>query len=79
MLEIANRGLAAATAADPGLVRGLVAAGGRCFRSRIAERFGVADLYGKSLRQRAEQLIAVAHPDLRPELRAFARGRMLIH
>ncbi len=41
----------------------------------VVTEFGVADLHGKSLRQRAERLIAVAHPDLRGELGAFACAR----
>jgi len=35
--------------------------------------FGVAKLIGKSLRERARELIAVAHPDFRAELTAEAR------
>ena len=34
----------------------------------IATEYGVADLKGKSLRQRAEALIAIAHPKFRDEL-----------
>lgn len=34
----------------------------------IVTEFGIADLKGKSLRQRAEALIEVAHPDFRPML-----------
>jgi acyl-CoA hydrolase len=30
--------------------------------------YGVADLYGKTIRQRATQLINVAHPDFRADL-----------
>lgn len=41
VLEIANRGLAAACAADRGLTRGLVVGQGRCFHPLLAERFGV--------------------------------------
>lgn len=39
----------------------------------VVTEFGIADLYGKSLRQRAEALIGVAHPDFREDLYAFAR------
>ncbi len=39
----------------------------------IVTEFGVADLYGKSIRQRAQSLIAIAHPDFRDELRHAAR------
>ena len=38
----------------------------------VVTEFGVADLYGKSVRERAEALIAIAHPDFRDELRATA-------
>ena len=31
--------------------------------------------FGKSLRERAQELIAIAHPDFREELRAAARKR----
>ncbi len=34
----------------------------------IVTEYGVADLYGKTIRQRAQQLIRIAHPDFRAEL-----------
>ncbi len=34
----------------------------------VVTEYGVADLYGKSIRQRAQALINVAHPDFRDEL-----------
>jgi len=34
----------------------------------VVTEFGVAALYGKSIRQRTQQLIAVAHPDFRKDL-----------
>jgi len=34
----------------------------------IVTEFGVANLYGKTIRQRAKALIDVAHPDMREEL-----------
>ena len=43
----------------------------------VATEYGVADLFGKSLRERAEALIAIAHPDFREELRAAAGRRKL--
>lgn len=36
--------------------------------SYVVTEFGVAELWGKSLRERAEALIAVAHPDFRDSL-----------
>jgi 4-hydroxybutyrate CoA-transferase len=40
----------------------------------IVTEWGVAELYGQSLRERARRLIAIAHPDFRDELTAAARG-----
>jgi acetyl-CoA hydrolase len=34
----------------------------------VITEYGVAALYGKSIRQRTQQLIAVAHPDFRKDL-----------
>ena len=39
----------------------------------VVTEFGVAELYGKSIRERAKSLIAIAHPDFRDELTAQAR------
>ena len=44
----------------------------------VVTEYGIAHLYGKSLRERAQALIAVAHPDFREDLRAAARRRKLI-
>jgi 4-hydroxybutyrate CoA-transferase len=44
----------------------------------VVTEYGVADLHGRSLRQRAERLIEIAHPDFRGELKAHARGRRLV-
>jgi len=38
----------------------------------IVTEFGVADLYGKSIRKRAEALIGIAHPDFRAEMKREA-------
>jgi acetyl-CoA hydrolase len=43
----------------------------------VVTEHGIARLYGKCLRERAQELIAVAHPDFRDELRAAARKRHL--
>lgn len=37
--------------------------------SHVVTEFGVAQLWGKSLRERAEALIAIAHPDFRASLK----------
>jgi len=39
----------------------------------IVTEYGVADLYGKSIRQRARQLISIAHPDFRLDLEVQAK------
>jgi 4-hydroxybutyrate CoA-transferase len=39
----------------------------------VATEYGVANLRGKNLRQRAQELISVAHPDYRGELRDYAK------
>jgi len=39
----------------------------------IVTEYGVAELRGKSLRERAEALIAIAHPNFREELTKFAK------
>lgn len=41
----------------------------------VVTEYGTAYLYGKNLRQRAEALIAIAHPDHREALSAAARER----
>lgn len=41
----------------------------RFFADIVVTEYGVARLWGKNHRQRAEELIAVAHPDFRAELR----------
>lgn len=41
----------------------------------VVTEWGVANLYGKNLRQRAEALIDVAHPDHREDLERAARDR----
>lgn len=38
----------------------------------IVTEYGVADLYGKSIRQRAQALIAIAHPDFRTDMKKEA-------
>jgi acyl-CoA hydrolase len=42
----------------------------------VATEYGAVNLFGRSLRQRAELLISIAHPDMRAELaRAFRAAR----
>ena len=40
----------------------------------IVTEYGIADLYGKTIRQRARQLINIAHPDFRIDLEQQARN-----
>lgn len=44
----------------------------------VVTEFGVAELRGRSLRERAAALVAIAHPDFRDELIAAARARRLL-
>ncbi|RMD85545.1 MAG: acetyl-CoA hydrolase/transferase family protein [Calditrichaeota bacterium] len=44
----------------------------------VVTEFGIAYLHGKSLRERAEALIQIAHPRFREELLKFARQRKLL-
>jgi 4-hydroxybutyrate CoA-transferase len=44
----------------------------------VVTEYGVADLHGRSLRERALALIDCAHPDFREELREAARERKLL-
>ena len=39
----------------------------------VATEYGVVNLRGKSLRQRAQALISIAHPDFRAELSNYAK------
>ena len=45
----------------------------RTFVHYVVTEYGIATLQGKSLRERAYELIEVAHPDFRGELRAEAK------
>jgi 4-hydroxybutyrate CoA-transferase len=56
-----------------------LAAGGGVVTTRahvrtVVTEWGVAELFGKSLAERARALIAIAHPDFRDELHAGARS-----
>ncbi|HLL84647.1 MAG TPA: acetyl-CoA hydrolase/transferase C-terminal domain-containing protein [Longimicrobium sp.] len=44
----------------------------------VVTDFGVADLWGKNVRERASALIAIAHPSFRAELMAAARERRYV-
>ncbi len=44
----------------------------------VVTEYGVAELYGKSIRQRTQNLIRVAHPNFRDELTAWAKAQHYI-
>lgn len=44
----------------------------------IVTEYGAANLFGKNLRERAEALIGIAHPDFRDELERAAKQRKLL-
>ena len=44
----------------------------------VVTEYGIANLWGKSVRQRAEELISIAHPDFRAELRTAAKKRFWV-
>ncbi len=45
----------------------------------IVTEYGIANLHGRNLRERALSLISVAHPDFRDELLGYAKERNLVH
>jgi 4-hydroxybutyrate CoA-transferase len=53
----------------PRLPEGAIITVPRQYTDYVITEFGIARLFGKSDRERAEELIAVAHPDHRAELR----------
>ena len=57
----------------PHLDPGTVVTTPRTYMDNIITEFGIANLAGKTQRQRAEALIEIAHPDFRSELRNQAR------
>lgn len=57
----------------PQLEPGTVVTTPRTYVDNVVTEFGIANLAGKTQRQRAETLIEVAHPDFRPELRKQAQ------
>jgi acyl-CoA hydrolase len=44
----------------------------------VVSEYGVAQLRGKSAKQRVQEMISIAHPDFRAELRAAAQQMHLI-
>lgn len=58
----------------PRLPEGTIVTVPRQFADYVVTEFGIARLFGKSDRERAEELIAIAHPDHRAELRRALAG-----
>lgn len=56
----------------PTLAPGTVVTTPRAFVDYMVSEYGIATLRGKNLRQRAQELIAITHPDFRTELRREA-------
>ncbi|MFQ5934467.1 MAG: acetyl-CoA hydrolase/transferase family protein [Dehalococcoidia bacterium] len=56
----------------PQLEEGLTVSVPRTFADTVVTEYGVAQLLGRSLRERARELIAVAHPDFRSNLKKTA-------
>jgi acyl-CoA hydrolase len=44
----------------------------------VVTEYGVANLFGRNLRERVEALISIAHPDFRAELETAAKERKLL-
>jgi acyl-CoA hydrolase len=59
---------------QPTLSAGAVVTTHKNVTDKVVTEYGVAELRGRSIRQRAEALIAIAAPDFRDELRAAARS-----
>ncbi|HVA76594.1 MAG TPA: acetyl-CoA hydrolase/transferase C-terminal domain-containing protein [Candidatus Binataceae bacterium] len=57
----------------PSLLPASVVTAPRAFVHHVVTEYGIATLKGKSIRERVNAMIAVAHPDFRGELRAEAR------
>lgn len=57
----------------PMLKQGAGVVTGRNHIHYVVTEYGAADLYGKSIRQRVEALIGIAHPDFRADLRKQAK------
>lgn len=59
----------------PFIEQGAAVTTGRCDVDYVVTEYGVAHLWGKTLRERARELIAVAHPKFRDELDAEYQKR----
>ena len=57
----------------PSLDPGTIVTVARNWADYVVSEYGIASLHGKSQRERAEELIAIAHPDFRADLRKQAQ------
>ena len=57
----------------PTLTPGSVVTTSKNTVDKIVTEFGVAEMRGRTIRERAQQLIGIAHPQFRDELSAEAR------
>ncbi len=57
----------------PFLTPGAIVTVPRNFADYIVTEYGIASLHGRTQRERAQELIAIAHPDFRAELKKQAR------
>jgi len=57
----------------PMLKQGAGVVTGRNHMHYVVTEYGVADVYGKTIRQRVESLVSIAHPDFRADLRKQAK------
>ncbi|AET68519.1 acetyl-CoA hydrolase [Desulfosporosinus orientis DSM 765] len=57
---------------------GTIVSGNRCEIDYLVTEYGVALMKGMSVKQRAKNLIAIAHPDFRDELIFYARQQRFI-
>ena len=62
----------------PQLTPGAVVSISRNLVDHVVTEYGIAKLRDRTVRQRVENLIAVAHPDFRGELRQQARKLLLL-
>jgi len=62
----------------PSLTQGAAVTTSKNDVSYVVTEYGVAQLRGKSAKQRAQELIAIAHPDFRGELKEAAKKLKLI-
>ncbi len=61
----------------PALENGTVVSIPRTFADYIVTEHGIAHLWGKPLKERARELISVAHPDFREDLKSHISGTAL--